>query len=36
MIYECLARNALLFPAFNVWVEEGPSWLSDVLISDVI
>ncbi|KAK9937096.1 hypothetical protein M0R45_013912 [Rubus argutus] len=30
-----LARNALLFPAFQVWIEEGPQWLSDVLIADV-
>ncbi|PRQ16242.1 putative ribonuclease H-like domain, reverse transcriptase zinc-binding domain-containing protein [Rosa chinensis] len=30
-----LAKNALLFPAFQVWVEEGPQWLSRVLISDV-
>ncbi|XP_062028900.1 uncharacterized protein LOC133744887 [Rosa rugosa] len=30
-----LAKKALLFPAFQVWVEEGPQWLSDVLISDV-
>ncbi|KAM5559577.1 hypothetical protein ABKV19_020977 [Rosa sericea] len=31
-----LAKNALLFPAFQVWVEEEPQWLFRVLISDVI
>ncbi|KAM5583165.1 hypothetical protein ABKV19_003194 [Rosa sericea] len=30
-----IAKKALLFSAFQVWVEEGPQWLSDVLISDV-
>ncbi|KAM5564158.1 hypothetical protein ABKV19_018664 [Rosa sericea] len=30
-----LAINALLFPAFQIWVEEGPHWLSDVLQNDV-
>ena len=30
-----LARNTLLFLAFQVWVEEGPQWLSEVLLQDV-
>ncbi|PRQ40144.1 putative ribonuclease H-like domain, reverse transcriptase zinc-binding domain-containing protein [Rosa chinensis] len=30
-----LVRKALLFPAFQAWVEDGPHWLSEVLISDV-
>ncbi|XP_062005750.1 uncharacterized protein LOC133722914 [Rosa rugosa] len=30
-----LARKAFLFPTFQAWVEDGPHWLSEVLISDV-
>lgn len=30
-----LARNLFLFPAFQVWVEDEPQWLSNILIADV-